>query len=1602
MDEFMDDENYDINSISEPLEFAMGGSVESMHLSPYTPTNQESGDMQDSHSMPMTYAHGGAVHKPRRARAMLQKFADGGLVQSGLGTPFDLTPFGGTPAAGAANTPEALFRASSPYSQKQIFVPGAMDNVQQQTDDMLRQKLQMEPTARQSSYWGGIFNQDKQITPNEVEQLDQAIKNAGNTPGAFTPTVPGNIQMQDVFGPMSMMTGGADKKGQWTAPVVTTRPAELQTYQPGLSASQQLARDLSAQDKVTGEIQNQLSGLYASELNRSPDRAGMDYWTKKFSADGKLTDAEIAEWKKATQDEKLNPPPGMKDAYSGDVAGATEYLKNLYLKELNREADTKGLDFWVKRIGADGIISAAELAEWRRAASRETPTTPTPPGTDTGGTGGGTTGGGTTGGGTTGGGTTGGGTATNPFQGDAAGAKAYLQQLYLNELKRPADTAGLDYWMKEIGADGIITAEELARWRARAQQESTGGGTTTNTGGGTTTNTGGGTTNTGGTTTVTNPFQGDAAGAKAYLEQLYLNELKRPADAKGLDYWMKQIGSDGVITAEELASWRARAQDELNNPTNTGGTTTNTGGTTTNTGGTTTNNPFQGDAAGTKAYLQQLYLNELKRPADSKGLKYWMKQIGSDGVITAEELASWRAAAQDELNKPKTTGSTTTTTGGTTTNTGGTATGNQTDNAYSGTSRGVNSFLQDLYQSELGRAADTEGLNYWMKEIGSDGVITQDELKKWQAGAAKEKSARSQLNALYESVLGRTADTAGMEYWLKQAGADGVIDKDEEAAFRAAAQGELSAVKKAKGGLIKKDDGGEGLAPVKRADGSPEYGEIAIGGGVTPDTKKALSTNQSLNSTEALKLLRRVYGEGASNLESTLRGSVAAIPGAVGDIESLFRESDKTRRFATTEEVLRDYMPKRLTTPTKEGKGFEEVGSYLPLPIPAGTVSKGVQTVGRAGERLAERNVPRIMERGGKGAKMLEAFAQNTASNVVKPKGGTFYPPEMGSNLNTYLDRLVKGLSQSETLGGRDAKAVADFIQTKGRKYFTSTYGTADDPLRLAVSEGRMPLYGSDDERFRDYLLDAARAGNPKAVKDLERIYDESTNLGTQFYSPAGSTEPTYALANRMQAAQREKLLAEGVPEDLINPNYPAVNTAQQMSQTPYAEAKRNLGQLLQGMEELPPEAREAYMRGTDKDFQSLLYAATKEQPIYDLGGNPSMDFLNVRNLPEAIASIPVSDLERMTFPEAVIKGSQNMRIKRDRGLVLEKARDGKPIPKEIYLEGTETVSGTGIPLRVGENLQWVRIMTPDAVELEGAAMRHSVGDYKHKDVYLGGKEGFKSGRARVYSLRNDKGVPQITVEMEALPDEGGLRVTRQVQGKFNSEPNEEQKRAIFQLFDELNPQSIASTTYSATRTGDRLKDEANVNWGDLYNQYKNYKEGTQGFSKGGIVKKAAAMLKDLGVKEEKIASKELTTLQDTHTSLNDSVRARAAKMQQQMDAMGFKYEPGQRVFTEDSAKKNKPPYTIKSKQLYGNIPMREPHPVNPLMGKVIKDPKTGKTQRTPYEPGYLVRYEDGDKWSEFVLPESAIKGSVDEFAKGGAVKKSATLDFIKKANARL
>jgi hypothetical protein len=139
------------------------------------------------------------------------------------------------------------------------------------------------------------------------------------------------------------------------------------------------------------------------------------------------------------------------------------------------------------------------------------------------------------------------------------------------------------------------------------------------------------------------------------------------------------------------------------------------------------------------------------------------------------------------------------------------------------------------------------------------------------------------------------------------------------------------------------------------------------------------------------------------------------------------------------------------------------------------------------------------------------------------------------------------------------------------------------------------------------------------------------------------------------------------------------------------------------------------------------------------------------------------------------------------------------------------------------------------------------------------------------------------------------------------------------------------------------------------------------------------------GMKAPVTANKALTDLNDVYQSLGDDVRKKAADMQDMIESMPFKYEPGHHVFTAHSAKNNLPPFKVIRKALVGNSPMREDHPtLGSNMGKPIKDPLTGKTKRTPYEPGYDVRREHKGEVMEMRIPESAI---LDKLAAGGTVK---------------
>jgi hypothetical protein len=190
---------------------------------------------------------------------------------------------------------------------------------------------------------------------------------------------------------------------------------------------------------------------------------------------------------------------------------------------------------------------------------------------------------------------------------------------------------------------------------------------------------------------------------------------------------------------------------------------------------------------------------------------------------------------------------------------------------------------------------------------------------------------------------------------------------------------------------------------------------------------------------------------------------------------------------------------------------------------------------------------------------------------------------------------------------------------------------------------------------------------------------------------------------------------------------------------------------------------------------------------------------------------------------------------------------------------------------------------------------------------------------------------------------------------------------------------------------------------GDVPVRYKGrehvWNKKVEKFAAGGFAKLAkkaiGAASESAGMKAPVTATKDLTTLQDFHTSLGDRIRAEAEASRKMMEGFDYKYDKGQRVFTKDGAAKNRPPYEILERTRVGNVPMRED--MNDILSKKIIDPATGRAKRTPYEPGYRVRSDQGENSYEFVIPASAIVGDVGMQAGGVAKLAKSGMDELTK-----
>jgi len=341
------------------------------------------------------------------------------------------------------------------------------------------------------------------------------------------------------------------------------------------------------------------------------------------------------------------------------------------------------------------------------------------------------------------------------------------------------------------------------------------------------------------------------------------------------------------------------------------------------------------------------------------------------------------------------------------------------------------------------------------------------------------------------------------------------------------------------------------------------------------------------------------------------------------------------------------------------------------------------------------------------------------------------------------------------------------------------------------------------------YMVDAAQnqqaRGHLEAKMDLERAYDELTGIEGTALKPAGSQ-----LRERdIRQTISEKMGQEGVPIEARNP--PSVNIFSKEEFSDYPTSTRMLREFVENQQNLPPNVQQALNTG---------------ELMYDV--SPNMMMLSPMNVVEALQQVPANKLKNMSFPEALIQGSAALAPVRDYRTAINMADKGVNVPRKALDMFTAPV--VEAPAVGG---QWVQLTKPLATELEGKLMKHSVGGYGSGDTYgtgytqlpYGGKKAFDEGLVRVYSLRNDQGLPEVTVEM-AKSDAGAGKAwdVTQIRGRFNSEPTPQMREDIFNFLRTVDSTEglakVKTNGYSRSATGDGVP-STEVDWGQEYDLWK-------------------------------------------------------------------------------------------------------------------------------------------------------------------------------------
>lgn len=435
----------------------------------------------------------------------------------------------------------------------------------------------------------------------------------------------------------------------------------------------------------------------------------------------------------------------------------------------------------------------------------------------------------------------------------------------------------------------------------------------------------------------------------------------------------------------------------------------------------------------------------------------------------------------------------------------------------------------------------------------------------------------------------------------------------------------------------------------------------------------------------------------------------------------------------------------------------------------------GAMAVGRAGERAAERLVPQIMERGGAGSQALLDLSSGSRSQVVKPKGGNWLEGSVERAVEPMKSGTVAGRTPAERIAEHEAllldpslnadqldrvryhlgvtqsdAAMNRWLETKLGKYVKNEMATPEDPVRALAERGilhvdpeqlnfRPELHGRFMSEGQTAVAQSPAAKSWEGASDLTVGQMPAGQLLQQGYAEQmpwlAKVPPETPVYMPSQSGMADDLGFGHLVDELRN----AIN--------PESGLPANLRLKYQDLEKVTvPQAVERVAKINDwraaqkaeADMARAMNPATQVVKEYPDQG---YKWVELRQ-PEITAENLPPGYEMQTFKNNMGGTYYSLRDINDGGVEI-----GAGMSPELAIKSA------------AKKIEDPRL--EDALKYEGETMGHCVGGYCPDVV---------EGRSKIYSLRDDKGRPHVTIEVQPWRSSQGESL-EEFEARLRSDP---------------------------------------------------------------------------------------------------------------------------------------------------------------------------------------------------------------------------------------